>query len=286
MFLLPYSTEASITEGGTGLLFGADHAFNFTAPNGWVLDNQSGIRQGLHMVFYPTGQTWESSPVIAYGMSVAKDSALRSIADQVRRTVEDFRSNGSKEYIAEAKEDAPLHDGKTAKVYFFRGDQWGNYEAAGYIEEKATINFLVYNSRNKSDFEKGLPAFKSILTSYKNAYEQKNIEKDETTFNQLIREAKAFESTTEGADYIKKFFQSFGNSLADTMKSCTSYTTKGQKAQFDLLFRIKPDGGVSEALISPSNGLTTCVKALVQDSHHPPHKFESALIYINMSVKD
>jgi hypothetical protein len=165
MLLIPCHAEAAITEGGNGLLFGADHAFNLTAPNGWVLDNQSGIPQGLHMVFYPSGQTWESSPVIAYGMSVAKDSEVRVVADQVRRTVEDFRNNGSKYYSSEAKEDIPLQDKKTAKVYFFRGDQWGNYEAVGYIEEKETINFLVYNAKNKSDFEKGLPAFKSILTS-------------------------------------------------------------------------------------------------------------------------
>jgi len=286
MLLIPCHAEAAITERGTGLLFGADHAFNFTAPKGWVLDNQSGISQGLHMVFYPSGQTWKSSPVIAYGMSVAKDSEVRTVTDQVRRTVEDFRNNGSKDYSSETKEDIPLQDKKTAKVYFFHGDQWGNYEAAGYIEEMGTINFLVYNAKNKSNFEKGLPAFKSILTSYKNAYEQKNIEKDEATFDQLIREAKEFENSKDGSDYIKKFFQSYGNTLADTMKSCTSYTARGEKAQFDLLLRIKTDGGVSETLIRPSNGLTTCVKALVKDTNHPPHKFESALIYINMFVKE
>lgn len=269
------------------MLFGTDHAFNFTAPSGWVLDNQSGVQQGLHMVFYPAGQTWENSSVMAYGMSLAKDSELRSIEDQVKRTVEDFRSNGNKQYTAEAKDDFQLPDGKTAKIYLFRGDQWGNYEAAGYIEEKETINFLIYNSRNKSDFEKNLPAFKSILASYKNSYEPKNIENNDQNFDKLISEAKAFEGTKEGLDYSKKFFQSFGNALADTMKSCTSYTTKGQKAQFDLLFRIKSNGQVSETLIRPQNALTTCVRGRVNDySQHPPHKLESVLIYINMSVKE
>lgn len=239
------------------------------------------------MVFYPAGQTWKDSPVIAYGMSVPKDSQLRAVEDQVKRTVEDFRSNGSKEYKAEAKEELRLPDGKRAKIYFFRGDQWGNYEAAGYIEEETTINFLVYNSRYKSDFEKNLPTFyKSILASYKNSYELQKTEKDDANFDRLVREAKAFESTKEGADYIAKFFQSYGSSLADIMKSCTSYTTKGQEAKFDLLLRLKPDGEVSETLIRPQNALTTCVRGLAQDSHHPPHKFESVLIYINMSVKE
>ncbi|MBT8341761.1 MAG: hypothetical protein HKP58_00110 [Desulfatitalea sp.] len=42
VFLLPTSVLASITEGGTGMIFGSDHAFCFTAPAGWVLDNQRG----------------------------------------------------------------------------------------------------------------------------------------------------------------------------------------------------------------------------------------------------
>lgn len=286
MLLVPFHAEASITEGGSGMLFGNDHAFNFTAPNGWVLDNQSGVQQGMHMVFYPVGQTWENSPVIAYGMSVAKDSVLRTIDDQVKSTVDDFRSNGSNDYMADAKEEIKIPGGKTAKVYFFHGDQWGNYEAVGYIEEKETINFLVYNSRNKTDFEKNLPAFKSILTSYKNSYGQPTSGKDSVKFDMLVREAKTFESTKEGSEYIAKFFRAYGNSLADIMKSCTAYTTKGKEATFELLFHIKPDGTVSETLIRPENTLTTCVRGLAQDSHHPPHQFQSVPVYIDMSVKE
>jgi hypothetical protein len=285
ILFIPLSAEA-IADSGTGMLFGADHAFSFTAPNGWVLDNQSGVQQGLHMVFYPAGQTWEGSPVMAYGMSVAKNSELRSIEDQVKRTIEDFQSDGSNNYRAESKDDIQLPGGKIVKVYWFSGDQWGNYEAAGYIEEKDTINFIVYNSRNKVDFENNLSSFKAILMTYKNLYVPKNIEKDKATFDQLISEAKTFENTKEGAEYVKVFFNSYGSSLANVMKSCTSYTTKGDKAQFDFILRIKPDGGVSETLLRPRNALTTCVDGLVQGSHHPPHKFESVLIYINMSVKE
>lgn len=286
MLLLPCLAEASITEGGTGMLFGSNHAFNFTAPNGWVLDNQSGVQQGLHMVFYPIGQTWENSPVMAYGMSVTKDSELRSIEDQVKRTVDDFRSNGNKEYTAEAKEDFQIPDGKTAKVYFFRGDQWRNYEAAGYVEEMETINFLVYNAQNKTEFEKNLPAFNSILSSYRNSYEPSKTGKDTGRFDELVREAKAFEGTKEGADYIANFFRSYGNTLADIMKSCTAYTTKGKGAEFELLFLIKPSGEVSETLIRPENALTVCVNGLARNSHHPPHQFQSVTVYINMSVKE
>ena len=101
--LFPGAALADITEGGTGMLFGADHAFKFTAPKGWVLDNQSGAQQGLHMVFYPANQTWSKSPVMAYGVSVPKDRKVRSIQDQVKNTIEDFHYNGSPQLHSSSK---------------------------------------------------------------------------------------------------------------------------------------------------------------------------------------
>ena len=36
----------------TGIIYGKNHVFSLTAPDGWVLDNTSGIKQGLYAVFY------------------------------------------------------------------------------------------------------------------------------------------------------------------------------------------------------------------------------------------
>ncbi len=283
--LLPCPVLGSVTEGGTGMLFGDNHAFSFTAPKGWVLDNQSGVRQGLHMVFYPLGQSWSGSPVMAYGRSVSKDSRLRTIEGHVKVTVDQFHRSGSPNYRAEAKDRVSLNDGKTVHVYFFQGDRWGNYEAVGYVEEPETINFLVYNARNKEEFEKHLLAFRFMIATYRNMFESATA-KDKTKFESLMMEAKALENTKEGKAYSSEVIQSFGNTLADIMKSCTAYTKKGEQFRFDLLFRIRPDGGVSEAFIRPTNGLTSCVRGLLLDTKHPPHKLDSFLMHIDMRVKE
>ena len=283
--LLPCPVFASITEGGTGMLFGADHAFSFTAPKGWVLDNQSGVQQGLHMVFYPVGQSWSASPVMAYGRSVRKDSRLRTIEDQVKATVEQFHRNGSPNYRAEAKDRLSLPGGQKVHVYFFQGDRWGNYEAAGYVEEPETINFLVYNARNKTEFEKHLPAFRSTIATYRNMFESATV-KDKAKFEALMKEAETLESTREGKAYSSEVIRSFGNELADIMKSCTAYTRKDEQFHFDLIFRIRPDGSISEAFIRPTNGLTSCVRGLILDTKHPPHNMDSFLMHIDMTVKE
>lgn len=59
-----------------------------------------------------------------------------------------------------------MPNGRKAEIYYYIGDKWGNCEAAGYIEEKKTINFVVLSAKNKADFDRSLEAFKSILLSY------------------------------------------------------------------------------------------------------------------------
>ena len=55
-------------------------------------------------------------------------------------------------------------------MYHFSGDQWGNFESVAYVKEIDTINFLVFNSRNKKDFDNYVPSFHRIVRSYENLY--------------------------------------------------------------------------------------------------------------------
>lgn len=56
--------HSEITEGGRGMPVGKDHVLSVTAIPGWVLDTQSAVNQGLHIVFYPKGGAWAGSPAI------------------------------------------------------------------------------------------------------------------------------------------------------------------------------------------------------------------------------
>ena len=158
---------AEITPLGTGMLFGDNHSFYLNAPKGWVLDTESGSNQGLHMMFYPEDKTWSSSPVIAYGRSETKDTQTQNVEDQVRFIVQNFKDNGSPNYKATRQPSTKLPNGYKAEIYFYEGDQWGNFEAVAYFDEKETINFLVYNARDKQAFDQNISAFYSILHTYK-----------------------------------------------------------------------------------------------------------------------
>lgn len=273
---------ASITECGKGMLFGADHAFYFSAVNGWVLDNQSGVRQGLHMVFYPLGQTWTDSPVIIYGRSVSKSNSP-SIKDQVKETVEEFKTNGSPYYHGERKTSLKLPSGKEFEIYFFSGDQWGNYEAAAYTEETDTINFLVFNARSKDIFDAHIEDFYQIVGTYQNAYQSESASSKDQA-DRLINEAAEQLNQKGGKEYEKKVIHSAGQQMADFMRDCTSYLSDSELSPFHLFIRINNDGSMADSVTYPTNALSVCFKGLMSEIKHPPHSFDSFLVDIEMRL--
>ena len=59
---------------GTGIVYGDNHAFAVKAPQGWALDNKSGVSNGIHAVFYPLGSTWQDSRAVMYVNTASKDA--------------------------------------------------------------------------------------------------------------------------------------------------------------------------------------------------------------------
>jgi hypothetical protein len=48
------------------IVYGPKAAFNIAAPEGWVLDNESGLEQGLPCVLYPNGESWADARTVMY----------------------------------------------------------------------------------------------------------------------------------------------------------------------------------------------------------------------------
>jgi hypothetical protein len=276
------SAHASITEGGRGILFGGNHAFAVTAKPGWVLDNQSGVSQGLHMVFYPTGNTWSNSPAIIYGRATPTTVAA-SVKLQVEHTVTEFHMSGSPNYSSKAQPPLTLSGGRKADLYFFSGDQWGNYEAAAYFQETDTINFLVFNARTKEDFDKYLGDFKQIVISYQNLYTPPTAISGDK-LKRLRSESSSVLAKPGGKEYEAKAVQAVGQTMASAMRDCTSYLPEKELPVFSYFVRIDGDGSIAESVVFPTNALSTCFSGLMSSARYPAHTFGSFVLTIEMKV--
>src|SRR5438093_8095792 len=66
IFLLICGTNFGQESYPGGIVYGPKAAFNIAAPEGWVLDNTSGVEQGLPCVLYPKGSSWADAKTIMY----------------------------------------------------------------------------------------------------------------------------------------------------------------------------------------------------------------------------
>ena len=65
LLLLPSGVPAQVQYRG-GIVYGPKAAFDIAAPDGWVLDNESGQQQGFPCVLYPKGESWANGRTVMY----------------------------------------------------------------------------------------------------------------------------------------------------------------------------------------------------------------------------
>jgi hypothetical protein len=151
---------------GYSVVRGKDYAFEIKAPRSWVLDNDAAKDQGINLVFYPTGASWQTSKAVIYVRVRTNGTALRNIADQVNDTLRNLRGTGSSNVSVRRVKTLTTQDASKAEIYYFSGDKFGNYEATAYIQARGSIHFITLSARDQDSFRQALPAFDAVVTSY------------------------------------------------------------------------------------------------------------------------
>ncbi len=165
-----FEARSDTAKDNKGTFSGPDYSFSFSLPESWIIDDQNGYKLESTKVFYPSaGKSFAESPVILYGKSVSK-SDITTIKLQTEITIQKHKNNGNYNYKIEKYSLLNIADEKTADIYYFSEDQWGNYEAIAYIEESNTINYLVYNARTEEAFKQYLKDFHTITKTYRNIF--------------------------------------------------------------------------------------------------------------------
>ncbi len=155
--------KADSSEANSGIIYGDQHAFMLAAPKGWVLDNSSGVSQGLHAVFYPRGGSWEHSPSVMYANTASKKvKGNETLNKLIAYDVGQYRRNHKSIKIVDAP-DISLSNKKTAVVKYF---YFSNAEAVAYIDEEKTVVLIVLSSNSSDEFQNSLPAFRKLVESY------------------------------------------------------------------------------------------------------------------------
>lgn len=145
-----------------GIVYGPKAAFNISAPEGWVLDNQAGAEQGLPCVLYPKGESWADARTVMYAKIAS--TQFEDVNTFVATAIKDMmKTHGApKEKIASGKtkdgHEYFINEYPATKTY----SQW---ERVGYVQLPHAVAYIVLTSRDKASYSKDASALQEVLKS-------------------------------------------------------------------------------------------------------------------------
>jgi hypothetical protein len=269
LFLFSFANVLNATGETSGLLYGQDHAIAFDTPPNWVLDNKSGVEQGLYAVFYPTGSTWANSITIMYLNTIVKKG----------RTFDQVLAGDAAAFKNTTKMDAgafPTGDGKKAVVRYFMPTGQGNYEAVAYVNEKNIVALLVMSSRDKAHFQASLPSFQKLIGSYHFLDKTSQTGQKSTVVQYVIPPdifliAKDASKSAKGEKYEKGVSAALGPHFAQYMQACVA--ADNTIAAVNIVLKVEKDGHLSGVFVDGHNAVSDCLapKFAVEKLPPPPY---------------
>jgi tetratricopeptide (TPR) repeat protein len=143
-----------------GTVYGPKTAFNITAPEGWVADNEAGKEQGMPCVLYPKGSSWTDAKTAMYaniagtefeGVDVFVATAIKEMAKIRGRPKEKIAAGKTKD-----GHDYFINEYPATKTY----SQW---ERVGYVQLPRGVAFIVLTSRDKASYQKDSDKLEKVL---------------------------------------------------------------------------------------------------------------------------
>src|ERR1051325_5098580 len=146
-----------------GTVYGPTAGFKISAPEGWVVDNESGKEQGLPCVLYPKGSSWADAKTIMYA----------KIASTEYEDVQKFVAVAIKEMEKmHGKPKEKIDKGKTGDGQLFFINEYpatktySQWERVAYIQLPKAVAYIVLSSRDEASYRKAAPALREALKTF------------------------------------------------------------------------------------------------------------------------
>src|SRR5213079_1644747 len=144
----------------SGSVYGPKAGFNISAPEGWVVDNESGKEQGMPCVLYPKGSSWSDAKTVMYAnMAGAEFEGVNAFVEMAIKEMK-AKHGTPKEKIASGKtkdgHDYFINEYPATKTY----SQW---ERVGYVQLPQGVAYIVLTSRNQASYQRDSGVLEKVL---------------------------------------------------------------------------------------------------------------------------
>jgi hypothetical protein len=158
LFLFICSAVRAQVQYRGGIVYGAKAAFDIAAPDGWVLDNESGQQQGQPCVLYPKGESWANGRTVMYADIADVEDVSAFVAKAIKEMAK--KHGKPKEKIAAGKT-------KDGRAYFINEypatKSYSQWERVGYVQLPHGVAYIVLSSHDKASYQKDSGALEKVL---------------------------------------------------------------------------------------------------------------------------
>jgi hypothetical protein len=147
-----------------GIVYGPKAAFQICAPKDWVLDNSSGVGQGLHCVLYPQNETWKDSSVGMYAKIASSEYPRKD--EFIDFAIDFFKKDDPKFSYKK------IADGKTAEGFEYTMNEYirptrSHYERVVYIQLPEAVAYIVYTAFKDDLYKANVGKLDEVLSSFR-----------------------------------------------------------------------------------------------------------------------
>jgi tetratricopeptide (TPR) repeat protein len=143
-----------------GIVHGPKAGFNISAPEGWVLDNESGKNQDLPCVLYPKGSSWADAKTVMYAKVASPQwEGVNAFVQWAIQGMKEKRGM-PKEKIASGK----TKDGHDYFVNEYPATKnYSQWERVGYVQLPQGVAYIVLTSRNQASYQRDSGVLEKVL---------------------------------------------------------------------------------------------------------------------------
>jgi len=145
-----------------GIVHGPKAGFNISAPEGWVLDTESGKGQDLPCVLYPKSESWANAKTAMHAKVASPQ--WEGVEAFVATAIKEMKANHGtpKEKIASGK----TQDGHAYFINEYPATKtYSQWERVGYVQLPQSVAYIVLTSRDQASYQKDSWALEKVLNT-------------------------------------------------------------------------------------------------------------------------
>jgi hypothetical protein len=147
-----------------GIVYGPKAGFNIAAPEGWVIDNSSGVEQGQPCVIYRKGDTWENAEPVMYAKIAS--TSVEDAEAFAKTAIEEMKKQRG-EYKTKRVESGKTKDGHAYFVNEYSpSEKYPRYELVAYIQLPKAVAYVVFTAADEAAYRKYQPALQEVIKSF------------------------------------------------------------------------------------------------------------------------